>query len=142
MQKTLTLMHVRLAVLSLVLAANLPSAAQGQQATIAADCASDLLTFCPKVSAGNDRGIACLIAYEDQISPRCRLTAYLASGNLGNRLKELQAMAKTCSSDILQYCSKVPAGGGRIYDCLKKNQATLTNDCRAGVPRFETLLKD
>ncbi len=142
MQKTSTLMQVCLAILSLVLTANLPSPAKAQQATLAADCTSDLLKYCAQVSAGGDRGIACLIAYEDKISPRCRMTAYIASGNLGNRMKELQAMAKTCSSDILQYCSKVPAGGGRIYDCLKSNQATLTDDCRSGVPRFETLLKD
>jgi hypothetical protein len=35
-------------------------------------------------------------------------------------MKELQAMSKICSSDILQYCAKVSAGGGRIYDCLMR----------------------
>ena len=119
----------------------LPGTANAQSRTIAADCAGELKTFCSKVRPGGNRLVACLIAFEDKVSPRCRLTAYLASGNLGNRMKELQSMAKVCSSDILQYCSKVPAGGGRIYDCLKSNRATLTDECRNGMPRFEMLLK-
>lgn len=119
----------------------LPETANAQSRAIAADCAGELKTFCSKVRPSGNRLVACLIAFEDKVSPRCRLTAYLASGNLGNRMKELQSMAKVCSSDILQYCSKVPAGGGRIYDCLKSNRATLTDECRNGMPRFEVLLK-
>lgn len=56
-------------------------------------------------------------------------------------MKELQSRAKICSCDILQYCSKVPAGGGRIFDCLKRNKATLTDECREGLPHFEKMLK-
>ncbi len=51
-------------------------------------------------------------------------------------------MAKTCSSDIFEYCSKVPPGGGRIYDYLTSHRATLTDDCRKGLPQFETRLRD
>ena len=127
---------------ALAVALCLPAAAQAQSRTVTVDCAGELQTFCSKVRPGGNRLVACLIAFEDKVSPRCRLTAYLASGNLGNRMKELQSMAKVCSSDILQYCSKVPAGGGRIYDCLKGNKATLTDECREGMPRFEVLLKD
>lgn len=104
--------------------------AQGQAATLQTDCAAEIATHCANVTPGDDRIVACLIAHEEKISTRCRLTAYLGSGNLGVRLKELQSMAKTCSSDIVQYCSDVRPGGGRIYDCIKKNRATLTNECR------------
>ena len=99
-----------------------PSHAQnaGAAATLAKDCATEINKFCAEVSPGDDRIVACLIAYEDKASARCRLTAYLASGNLGTRLKQLQSMAKTCSSDIAQYCSNVRPGGGRIFDCIKK----------------------
>lgn len=106
------------------------------------DCAADLKTYCATVTPGADRQIACLLAFEDKVTPRCRLTAYLGSGNLEIRLKALQSVAKVCSSDILQYCSKVAPGGGRIYDCLKAKQATLTDDCRKNVPAFENMLKD
>ncbi|MGD9671473.1 MAG: cysteine rich repeat-containing protein [Hyphomicrobiaceae bacterium] len=101
--------------------------------TLIKDCESEIRTYCPTVTPGDDRLVACLIAFEDKATPRCRLTAYLESGSLNKRLKELQALARTCSSDILQYCSKVEAGGGRIYDCLKANKSTLTDNCRATI---------
>jgi len=109
---------------------------------VVADCAAELKTYCAQVSPGNDRPVACLIAFEDKISSRCRMTAYLASGFLSNRMKALVKMAKTCSGDILQYCSQVQPGGGRIYDCLKTNKATLLDACRKALPSAEGLLKD
>jgi Cysteine rich repeat len=99
-------------------------------AALSNDCAAEISSYCSNVTPGDDRVVSCLLAYEDKVSARCRLTAYLASGNLGVRLKRLQSLSKTCSSDILQYCSKIPPGGGRIYDCLKGNKATLTDACR------------
>jgi len=118
------------------------SNAFAQQPNLAADCASEIKTHCANVTPGSDRIVACLIAHEDKIPARCRLTAYLGSDELGVRMKALKAMAKTCSSDILQYCSNVPVGGGRIYDCLIKNKATLTNDCRSQVPAAQQYMKD
>jgi hypothetical protein len=118
------------------------SSAHAQQPNLAGDCASEIKTYCSSVTPGADRIVACLIAHEDKIAPRCRLTAYMGSDELGVRMKILKAMAKTCSSDILQYCSNVPAGGGRIYDCLAKNKATLTNDCRAQLPSAQQYMKE
>ena len=118
------------------------SSAFAQQPNLAVDCATEIRTYCANVTPGSDRIVACLVAHEDKIPARCRLTAYLGSDELGVRMKALKAMAKTCSSDILQYCSKVPAGGGRIYDCLIQNKATLTNDCRSQVPAAQQFMKD
>lgn len=116
----------------------LPGLAQAQKAAVLAnDCGKELATFCSNVTPGDNRLVACLVAYEDKITPRCRLTAYLASGNLGNHLRQLKAIGKICSSDIMQYCSKVPAGGGRVFDCLMKNKHTLTNDCSKALPKAE-----
>jgi len=70
------------------------------------------------------------------------LTAYIYSGALSNRMKQLRITAKICSSDILQYCSKLTVGGGRIFDCLKANKATLMDDCRKGIRNFEVQLRD
>ncbi len=120
----------------------LSSNAFSQQANLAGDCATEIKTYCSNVTPGADRIVACLIAYEDKISPRCRLTAYLGSDELGVRMNALKGLAKTCSSDILQYCSKVPAGGGRIFDCLMQKKATLTDACRAQVPAAQQYMKD
>jgi hypothetical protein len=116
--------------------------AHAQALGIENDCAPEIIAHCSTVRPGAGRIVACLVAHEDKISPRCRITAYLASGDLDERLKALRGPAKTCSADILQYCSDVPAGGGRIYDCLKANKSTLTDACRALVPQFQQILGD
>ena len=113
-----------------------------QQNTLAFDCASEIKTYCANVTPGADRVVACLIAYEDKIGPRCRMTAYMGSDDLGVRMVALKGLAKICSSDILQYCSKVAPGGGRIYDCLIKNKVTLTDACRAQVPTAQQYMTD
>jgi hypothetical protein len=119
----------------------LSSAAFAQQ-NLVADCAPDIAKYCSNVSPGAHRIVACLISYEDKVSPRCRMTAYLGSDDLGVRMKALKSMATSCSADILQYCSSVSAGGGRIYDCLMKNKATLTDDCRNQIPTAQQFMKD
>ena len=117
------------------------SAAFAQQ-NLAADCAPEIPKFCSGVTPGAHRIVACLISFEDKISPRCRMTAYLGSDELGVRMKALKSMATSCSADILQYCSNIQAGGGRIYDCLIKNKATLTDDCRNQVPTAQQFMND
>lgn len=112
------------------------------QQNLAADCAAEIPKYCSGVTPGAHRIVACLISQEDKISPRCRMTAYLGSDELGIRMKALKAMATSCSADILQYCSAVSAGGGRIYDCLMKNKATLTDDCRNQIPTAQQFMKD
>ena len=117
--------------------------AYAQQPNLAVDCAAEINNLLRQRYPGfrSHRRLR-PIADEDKIPARCRLTAYLGSDELGVRMKALKGLAKTCSSDILQYCSKVPAGGGRIYDCLIKNKATLTDDCRSQVPAAQQYMKD
>jgi hypothetical protein len=116
--------------------------AHAQALVIEKDCAAEISAHCSSVRPGAGRIVACLISHEDKITPRCRMSAYLASGDLDERLKAVRGPAKTCSADILQYCSNVQAGGGRIYDCLSANKATLTDACRALVPQFQKLFGD
>jgi hypothetical protein len=35
-----------------------------------------------------------------------------------------------CRGDQLQFCGTVPAGGGRLIDCLVANQASISPGCR------------
>lgn len=126
---------------AVLFAALAPVAANAQQ-SLAVDCAPEIATYCSSVTPGAHRIVACLISFEDKISPRCRMTAYLGSADLGDRMKALKSMATSCSSDILQYCSKIPAGGGRLYDCLMTNKATLTDDCRNQVPTAKQFMSE
>ena len=132
----------KLAATAFAFATLVSASAAFAQPNLAADCAAEIPKYCSGVTPGAHRIVACLISFEDKISPRCRMTAYLGSDDLGVRMKALKAMATSCSADILQYCSNVPAGGGRIYDCLMKNKATLTNDCRNQIPTAQQFMKD
>ena len=132
----------KLAITAFVFGTLVSASAAFAQQNLAADCAAEIPKYCSGVTPGAHRIVACLISFEDKISPRCRMTAYLGSDDLGVRMKALKAMATSCSADILQYCSNVPAGGGRIYDCLMKNKATLTNDCRNQIPTAQQFMKD
>ena len=111
--------------------------AQGGSAGVANDCAPDLAKFCSRITPGEGRKVACLISYSDRISPRCRLTAYLAGKALAENMLRLERLAFRCSADIQSLCYNFGIGGGRIYDCLKKNKARLVSDCRQSLPQFE-----
>ena len=36
-----------------------------------------------------------------------------------------------CAADVKQFCGDVEVGGGRVQDCLRKNEANLSQACSA-----------
>ncbi|HKY87565.1 MAG TPA: hypothetical protein VJL90_12450, partial [Pseudorhodoplanes sp.] len=52
------------------------------------------------------------------------------------------AIRSNCRSDFMSKCSSVTPGGTEAFQCLKKNEATLSGGCRAAVsaikPQGET----
>ncbi len=120
-----------------VLSPNVEAQSQAGR-TLAQDCTGDLNKYCAAIVPGEGRKVACLISYSDRISPRCRLTAFVAGKVLAENVLRLEKLAFKCSSAIPSLCSDVPIGGGRIYDCLKKNKARLLPDCRNALPQFES----
>lgn len=109
---------------------------------VALNCASDIKNYCSNITIGGGRVVACLFAHNDKISGQCSFAMYEASEAFTATLAALRHLAKTtsCRSDLAQYCRGIPAGGGRLYRCLKKNRATLTDGCRAALPKAEALL--
>lgn len=145
-----TLKIVAALVIALALAnwPNGPQNAAKAQASIpqvvAANCAKDIKQFCSKITLGGGRVVACLFAHNDKIGGQCMLAMIEGSVALNATMAALRHLAKTtsCRSDLHQYCKGIPAGGGRLYRCLKKNFATLTDGCRSAMPKAETLLKN
>ena len=43
------------------------------------------------------------------------------------------AIRSNCRSDFMSKCSSVTPGGTEAFQCLKKNEATLSGGCRAAV---------
>lgn len=50
----------------------------------------------------------------------------------------LPASANPCQGDIEKFCKNVEPGGGRIIQCLKQNEASLSDACKkAKVEKME-----
>ncbi len=117
--------------------------AQSIPATLLNGCKKEINTHCKSVTPGEGRMAACLYSYNDKISVDCAFAMYDASEQWEQTMAALRHIARksACRSDIAQYCKGVPPGGGRIYECIRKNKATLTDGCRAALPKAEQLLK-
>lgn len=113
------------------------SAQQSITSSVTAGCARELQTYCKGVTAGEGRVASCLYAYEDKLSMGCAVAVYRGVVDLERSSTNLKMYAEICSSDLLQYCSQAVPGEGRIYQCLRKNKATLTRDCSAAFKRAE-----
>lgn len=114
--------------------------ARGEQSIVEAvkqGCAKELQTYCKGVTPGRGRIASCLYAYEDKISLGCAVAVYNGIVDLQTATAHLEYYAQECGSDLLQYCGDVVPGGGRLYQCLAKNKATLTDACRSGLPAAE-----
>jgi hypothetical protein len=112
--------------------------------SLALNCGSDIKKYCQSITPGGGRVAACLYANNDKITGQCTLAMYVASERLAATMASLAHLAKTtsCRSDLRQYCRGIPAGRGRLYNCLKKNRATLTDGCRSALPKAESLLRN
>ncbi len=109
----------------------LPASAQDRGAQIVLEnCAPELQKFCSNVRVGQARIAACIYAHADQISQVCYMSLFAVSRHLEQAMVSFRKAKFDCTSDLNQYCSKVPAGGGRKLDCLIKNRITLLDRCR------------
>jgi outer membrane protein OmpA-like peptidoglycan-associated protein len=52
----------------------------------------------------------------------------------------IDVMARACGADIAKYCSKEPLGGGRVGQCLDRNNTAISPACRASRDALEMLL--
>jgi hypothetical protein len=55
---------------------------------------------------------------------------------------QLKAMAwnTSCSADIVSMCGDVKDGRGRVYNCLVRNKAKLTDGCRTALPKAKAFV--
>lgn len=117
--------------------ATAPAHAQSVVAAVKQSCAKELQTYCKDVTAGEGRVASCLYAYEDKLSLGCAVSVYEGIVDLQAATEHLEFYAHQCGSDLLQYCGDVVPGEGRLYQCLAKNKATLTDPCRNGLGAAE-----
>ncbi|NJL07852.1 MAG: hypothetical protein HC900_05985 [Methylacidiphilales bacterium] len=103
---------------------------------IQAACRSDVDKYCSQVTPGEGRLILCMQAHEDKVSGACDYAVYEASRNLQRALDNIEVAADICWDDIVQHCSDVAAGGGRIAQCLASKKGVVTKACRGALDQI------
>ena len=93
-------------------------------------CNTELTTFCKGVKPGEGRVLACLYAFEDQVSDKCTYAVYNAAAELEQAVNALKFAATQCKDDLLKYCGDVQVGEGRGLACLEKNEKTVSQACK------------
>jgi OOP family OmpA-OmpF porin len=53
----------------------------------------------------------------------------------------IDRLAKACGKDIARFCKQADLGGGRIQQCLNKNQASIALACSSSMTEMQALLQ-
>jgi len=89
----------------------------------AKSCQADIQQYCAEVKPGGGAIAACLRKHASSLSSACNQYRQAAKD-------KVLAFIKACNSDIKTHCATVQPGEGRIYACLKKNEAELGATCK------------
>ena len=100
-------------------------------------CEKDLATYCKDVTPGQGRGLACLYAHGDKLSGRCEYVLYDAAAQLERFVAALSYVVNECSDDLAALCGDVPAGEGRLLECLEKNDSKVSGRCKQAMKDVE-----
>ena len=98
--------------------------------TIANGCKVELEKYCSQVTPGQGRILGCLYAYQDKLSGQCEYALYDAAAQLERAIAALSYVVNECGDDLDKHCSSVPAGEGRLLNCLEKNDTQVSGRCK------------
>jgi len=93
-------------------------------------CHTELTTVCKGVRQGEGRILACLYAFEDKVSDKCAYAVYDAAMELERAAEAVKYAASQCHDDLQKYCADVKMGKGRGLACLKKNDKSVSQNCK------------
>lgn len=108
--------------------------------TVRNGCKTELETYCKDVTPGESRILACLYSRSDKLSAKCEYALYDAAVQLERAVAALTYLVNECADDLNKFCQDVPAGEGRLLDCLEKNAADVSARCKNAIK--ETVSKE
>ena len=97
---------------------------------VAKGCDKELKTYCKDVTPGEGRILACLYAFEDKLSGQCEYALYDAAVQLERVVNAMAYAANECREELTKYCSDIKPGGGRLLQCIEKNDAKVSKRCK------------
>ena len=105
--------------------------------TVVNGCKKELETYCKDVTPGQGRVLACLYAHSDKLSDQCEYALYDAAVQLERAVAALSYVINECGNDLQKLCSGVPAGEGRLLNCLEKNDSKVSGRCKQALKDVE-----
>ena len=93
-------------------------------------CKAELDKYCKDVTPGDERLLRCLEAHEDKVSHRCEYALFKASNRFEEFVMAFKHLARECASDIDSNCPGIPAGDGRIAQCLIDKKDKVSAACK------------
>jgi len=130
---------------------------QAQTTAIRNSCRNDYMAHCSGVPSGTKQSLQCLAQTMSSLSPPCASAVQAAMPPAASSpatvpattsaappaavapprpmtpREEAMLMRRSCGSDFRTYCSGVELGGGRAVECLMRNQARLSQPCKAAL---------
>jgi hypothetical protein len=70
------------------------------------------------------------VCHEDKLSGQCEYALFDAAAQLERAVAALAYLVNECGDDLDKHCSGVPAGEGRLLDCLDKNEKKVSRRCK------------
>ena len=92
-------------------------------------CQPEIETYCSQVTPGDGRLLACFYAHEDKISGRCGWALYEAAAELEHFADAVTHVASMCWDDLVEHCSEVEMGEGKVATCLLEHKAEVSDGC-------------
>jgi hypothetical protein len=96
-------------------------------------CDKELKTYCKDVTPGEGRGLACLYAFSDKLTPQCEYALYDAAAQLERAVAALSYTVNECREDLTKFCADIKPGEGRLLKCIEKNDAKVTPRCKSAM---------
>jgi hypothetical protein len=96
-------------------------------------CDKELKTYCKDVTPGEGRGLACLYAFSDKLTPQCEYALYDAAAQLERAVAALSYTVNECREDLTKFCADMKPGEGRLLKCIEKNDAKVTPRCKSAM---------
>jgi hypothetical protein len=106
------------------------SAQQSLIDSVVKGCDKELKTYCKDVTPGEGRVLACLYAHSDKLSGQCEYALYDAAAQLERAVNALAYAANECRDDLTKLCADIKPGGGRLMQCIDKNEAKVSKRCK------------
>jgi hypothetical protein len=115
---------------ALILVGGRAQAAETLADSIKTNCNKELTTFCKGVPPGEGRVLACLYAFQDQVSDKCVYAVYDAAEQIELAIAAVKLAATQCKTDLQKFCADVKPGEGRALACLDKNTKNVSQVCK------------